>query len=1198
MNNESGQSSGPATEQNGFEHATTDVPVKKTASNAQMAVAEIAKEAERVGNNNDVGNEDGKSDSEAETVVMPGKEDGQNNLPKRAIKHEGGSTSKAHRDDTKNKVAIDASKNEGKSIEDNPKKSGVLNETNNSSNLSSTRSSPGQEQEMRLLNRANSESTPAKSKLSNDSDSHSRGSASKKRKISGDEPEDKSNRRRVKRERRSEERTAPDPRKTVPNRSESPARQRPRALSTQSSNPSSTQKRKKPPPLVVNSSKTKTSLDTDSNESGSPRVSAHPKRSAALEDSSISKSHKKLRDKNGRTLLARACALDEVDSVVSRLKDRPEDLDEEDNAGNTPLQIAALEGNEQIVRVLLQHHCKTDCMNSDKDTPLIDAVENSHLEVVKLLLKAGVNPRQVNAKGEEPIDLVDIENENGKDIKAVLERARDRYDRRRQSEDIRLPNTAKESVSGRSPRESPSLHTTRSPPPATSRRRPARSEPSRNDLLWLNPTPERLREKAGMGDDQAVLHILEMKPMNDAEAVLAAAKGGHELCLSFLFAIGKANPDPEPLRGFKDGFNTPMLVAIGRNNKDVLKLVLEQPGFDPTRRIYRKMTYHELAKERRGVDWEEEYKLLKIAHDKHRERHGGKSPTATQKSSPQSREAKKLLRDKTSVSPLRATQKSSSPTLTAKEAPMRKKSIVTDGKNGQARKEREKDGSERAMDNGKKHLKVPKRESREGSTAVSDREASPLAPVTGHKKRSLSDAEKEPPKPRKRLISGKDLKHDQERKRRNSLISMGSTSSNQDHIRSSAKDSNSTKPKREERVESKGDITTLKKRARRSDTPPDRRTSDTLKNAELKKAKRPRVNSDSNVPERKLKSSSSGPARVANMAAPPTPGGSAPVAFMGSSSGFTSKDSKRSPTIGDTAPASVLALKNKSPTEPKPASPEIKITPLDAKMEVKLGPSSNCLSKANEEDLKEVPKIITKPPASSGPDTTTVAMDVDNSDTLEAAQTARKQEEEAQRFEIQRVQREAESLQKKREEEARLRQKREEEEAEQARQEKQAEAEAAILRKKQLEEEETARLKREKEAEEEAERQKLKQAEEEAARLKKRREEQEEVARLKKKREEDQERQRLRRQQEEERRRRDKLPKALCVAADLGPRARESQEISYWLPLWSAKGSQVDPSCAEQSRDEAWVTNIQIAPLLGLADLDLSQCKWARSKCN
>ncbi len=110
----------------------------------------------------------------------------------------------------------------------------------------------------------------------------------------------------------------------------------------------------------------------------------------------------------------------EYEIAKQRLQERPEDINVADYAGNTPLQIAAINGCDDIVKLLVDAGCNLDCVNNDKDTPLLDAVENSHLTVVKILLAAGVNPRKTNAYGEEPIDRVDEDHANADEIRRLL----------------------------------------------------------------------------------------------------------------------------------------------------------------------------------------------------------------------------------------------------------------------------------------------------------------------------------------------------------------------------------------------------------------------------------------------------------------------------------------------------------------------------------------------------------------------------------------------------------------------------------------------------------------------------------------------------------------------------------------------------------------------------------------------------------
>lgn len=329
-------------------------------------------------------------------------------------------------------------------------------------------------------------------------------------------------------------------------------------------------------------------------------------------------SHKKQRDQNGRTRLARACAAQEYEAAVARHAERPEDLNVADNAGNTPLQIAALEGCVPIVKFLLEAGCEVDTRNIDKDTPLIDAVENGHLEVVKLLLEAGANPRLVNAQGDEPYDLVPSDSEDYEEIRRVLAEARANPRFRRTDNQNARENSSKPSVqsapSVQSPRESPF----RSPPPAR-RKTTVRREVTRNDLFWTQATPENLREFAAKGDMAGVANILNITQKADPESLIAAAKGGHEDVMSLLLGIGFADPDPDPIDSphLRPGYNTPMLAAIGRGNLGVIRLLLDQPNFDPTRRVYQDRYYFEIARDRKGENWEEEEELLRSAFEKY-----------------------------------------------------------------------------------------------------------------------------------------------------------------------------------------------------------------------------------------------------------------------------------------------------------------------------------------------------------------------------------------------------------------------------------------------------------------------------------------------------------------------------------------------------------------------------------------------------
>ncbi|KAK3295967.1 uncharacterized protein B0H64DRAFT_302198, partial [Chaetomium fimeti] len=367
----------------------------------------------------------------------------------------------------------------------------------------------------------------------------------------------------------------------------------------------------------------------DSSASGSP----HPRSSKlrglatpATADSTVSPAkmapHKKHLDAHGQTFLARACAKGEYDTAKHRLQDRPEDINVADYAGNTPLQIAALNGYDDIVKLLVEAGCNLDCVNNDKDTPLLDAVENGHLDVVKILLDAGVNPRKANAYGQEPIDRVNDELDFADEIRGALNDAKQKMgERRRTSEEHHTDLAdARSSYGPDSPRRSPgapsSIHAG-----AGRRAGTVRATKTSNHLLYMPMDDKTLRSAAARGDEETVTRILQVREnFDDPESMVAAARGGHDIVMQLLLALGRANPDPLPIPSPNSEHSTPMLAAIGQENIKVVRLLLDQTDFDPTRRI-KGEAYHEIARRRRGPNWMEEEHMLKDAYDEHRKSH-------------------------------------------------------------------------------------------------------------------------------------------------------------------------------------------------------------------------------------------------------------------------------------------------------------------------------------------------------------------------------------------------------------------------------------------------------------------------------------------------------------------------------------------------------------------------------------------------
>lgn len=1130
-----------------------------------------------------------KSDSEAETIVLPGKEEEIRNRRK-MIKHEGGSANGVDED---TEMQDDVASREGEHISSDgkagthgkrkrKKQSKILHEAGNSSALSSLQSSPAHGAS--FSRKADSDSDRSRSSPPRALKERlpPTDGGPRKRKLEEEVSENDGGRRRTRRQESSEVTLSNDRRETrsathqsarqaSQERSQSPhSRHHRRALSTQttlSHAPNGNKKRKPPPPLLTMHERTH-SEDRQSDSSsanGSPRPSAYLRRIVSGDANVMSPAkmpHKKHRDQNGRTWLARACAALEIEHATARLKERPEDLNIEDNAGNTPLQIASLEGCAPIVNLLLEAGCDVDCKNIDRDTPLIDAVENGHLEVVQLLLNAGANPRQGNAKGEEPLDLLNSDKDNYEEIKQALLSAKERDARRRQSEDrgghtgaVKESGTSSRGASAASPRESPPIHVARSPPPASGtapRRRTVRSEVTRNDLLWMKPTPENLRDRAGKGDMAGVGTILNVLPQADTESLIAAARGGHDEVIQLLLGMGNADADPHPIQSatYKPGYNTPMLAAIGRGNEKVIQLLLDQPNFDPTRRDHRGQTYYEIAKERQGFAWEKEYEILKQAFDK--------QASIGRKSRKVDPDSPRKPRDKAHIS--RRSSLAEPSTLKSHKARVRspqpntQEGSLNSGNSSKDPLDRSRQGPPKTH----KHLGITESHSREHSVAVSDRESTPLPPPRSKIKpdRSQSDAsttlEAETTKPRRKLVSGKVLKNDQERKRRASNVSTASSSSSAPGKDLVVTDKSANQRLKVKREESQTRLIAIRPEdsqgQRRSSASPHRSTSDdtitrkrSIGGPVRKKRRTDNVDGDEVAKKHTTDQlPQSNTVQVANMV-----------------------------RASDTSVAA-----NKSASIPK----------YQWELANDRSPEPEDTGNINErsEGIQDDEEVQTR--MHEGEEAEQRRLEQEREDQLHREQVAEQARRDA-KAEKERLIAEAE-----REKEIRAA------EAAQAEVDRQAQV---------AREEEEARLE-EQTRKMEAERQARIAMEEEEARLEKRRQEAEmqrrrvEQERLRReeqerRRAEQEERERLLRslrQEEEERRRRQALPNSLCRAAELNANdAKSPMEITKWFPLFTVKNSQLDSTCAENIANEKWIPSFQAAPILAIRDLDLSQCK-------
>lgn len=81
------------------------------------------------------------------------------------------------------------------------------------------------------------------------------------------------------------------------------------------------------------------------------------------------------------------------------------DIDQPTDDGFTPLMMAAQEGHDGVVRILLQKGARLDIECEDKATALLLSAQFGHVAVTKLLVDAGANLEHSNVYGCTPLHL-------------------------------------------------------------------------------------------------------------------------------------------------------------------------------------------------------------------------------------------------------------------------------------------------------------------------------------------------------------------------------------------------------------------------------------------------------------------------------------------------------------------------------------------------------------------------------------------------------------------------------------------------------------------------------------------------------------------------------------------------------------------------------------------------------------------------
>ncbi|GAB7345055.1 hypothetical protein MBLNU457_3467t1 [Dothideomycetes sp. NU457] len=290
--------------------------------------------------------------------------------------------------------------------------------------------------------------------------------------------------------------------------------------------------------------------------------------------------HKRHVNKYGFTRLAEACENGDLDAVREWREKDPEQLKQPEFAGNTPLQVASLNGYPEIVEYLLEQGCDPHCANGDKDTPLIDAAENGHIEVVNLLLKAGVDPTWQNRKGQQAMDVISEDAEEGPELRAILRDAIEKWKGEGRVAEIQRERQREEEARNHS--------------------RPG----PKHGLHFMPLTPDNLLKLVADNNKAGVAEFLEAKVPVDNNIVAAGAKTGDIYLLNMLLA----EMSPKKARSKAE---KPMLAVLGTSHFEVVKALTELDQFNPTWRSKANgMTFYQYAEQRQGPHWQQERELL------------------------------------------------------------------------------------------------------------------------------------------------------------------------------------------------------------------------------------------------------------------------------------------------------------------------------------------------------------------------------------------------------------------------------------------------------------------------------------------------------------------------------------------------------------------------------------------------------------
>lgn len=309
------------------------------------------------------------------------------------------------------------------------------------------------------------------------------------------------------------------------------------------------------------------------------------------------------RDAGGRTRLQISCDKGNYEQAKKLIEQEGYDVNDQDNAGNTALHEAALNGHLDIVKLLIKNGADVNMQSFEmfKDTPLIDASANGHLDVVKYLLSHGADPTICNAKGLTAFESIEDSDLDEQERDIVHEIKRNLRSAARNWKDEKV-------VSGLLDKKENYLK--------NQSQLSQRSEELLGDFefFWTDITSRAGKEKLFKASKEGKLSYvgayLENGGKIDLKSFFEAVKFGHEDIVSLFLAFGA------PVNAVSKNGTTALICAVGRGHVGTVKLLLEA-GADPSKKDKNGHTASHYAENSpMGVVNTEEIKLLEQAIEK------------------------------------------------------------------------------------------------------------------------------------------------------------------------------------------------------------------------------------------------------------------------------------------------------------------------------------------------------------------------------------------------------------------------------------------------------------------------------------------------------------------------------------------------------------------------------------------------------